>query len=243
MKIDDLKIINELGRGMNGTVYKCEWNNKFYALKIEKILEKDITKNINSKPWREIEFSEIFGKLYPDQFMKIYNYDIVNNCEHVQKYKHSMSYVKNPEIYKEVAKSTYCIRKIYELMDNTLENMKLKNDEFYSMTAQILYGIHLMRKHGYRHADITIENIAAIKTNKKFIQINGYNVPTHGYLYKLIDYGSAYNVEHYKKLYGHKYYDVNDTNMFISNIIMPYFGVGFKMAEKYIHKFDSFIAF
>ncbi len=58
MSIDDYKIIKELGAGLFGTTYLVEYKEKGisnifkkpkkYALKIEKILEKDIKKSSKS---------------------------------------------------------------------------------------------------------------------------------------------------------------------------------------------------
>lgn len=85
VKIKDIKVIKEIGSGMIGTTYlvKDKKNNK-YALKIEKIFEKDIKKSLKSNIWREIEFSNNLGKKYPDQFMYLYNYQIIKNCSNTQ---------------------------------------------------------------------------------------------------------------------------------------------------------------
>jgi serine/threonine protein kinase len=57
--MEKYKIIKELGYGMFGTVYKIEYKNKFFAMKIEHILDDDINKNIKSSLW---ERNRIFRK-------------------------------------------------------------------------------------------------------------------------------------------------------------------------------------
>ena len=75
--IDNYEIVKQLGNGMSGTVYLTTFENKNYALKIQHILTEKLIPG--SSDWREIVFSEKFGNKYPDQFMKLYTYDIINN--------------------------------------------------------------------------------------------------------------------------------------------------------------------
>ena len=83
---DQYKIIEELGHGMFGTVYKIKYKDKYFAMKIEHILDEDKDKNIVSPIWRELDFSEKFAKKYRDQFMQMYYYDFIDSCEHKQEY-------------------------------------------------------------------------------------------------------------------------------------------------------------
>ena len=77
--INKYKIIKKIKSGGQGSVFLTKYNNKKYALKIEKIIEKDITKNLGSIYWREIEFTTYMNKKYPNLFLKLYAHDIVNN--------------------------------------------------------------------------------------------------------------------------------------------------------------------
>ena len=48
---------------------------KKYAMKVEQVFEKDLEKNLKSVIWREIDFAKNMSKKYPQQFMKIYDYE------------------------------------------------------------------------------------------------------------------------------------------------------------------------
>lgn len=196
-RIDNYKIIKTLGHGMSGTVYLVKKGNKKYALKIEHILEKDIKKSNKSLVWREIEFSIKFGNHHNDQFMKLVDYDIIDNCHHIQKYRFDLSYFpKNKqEEYKKLSQSKYCVRKVYTLIDTTLDKIieKLTIKQIYSMIVQIAYALYLLHSNNYIHGDFHWENVGVIKTKNKFIKIFDHNVPTYGYIYQLIDYGSILN--------------------------------------------------
>ena len=190
-----MEIIKELGHGMFGTTYKIKENGKYYALKIEHILESDLVENIRSPQWREIKFAKHMNKLYKDQFMKLYSYEIIENCDHKQKYtidmKHIDKYFKNK--FDKLANSKYCIQKKYELIDGTIKDIisKLNEKEKYSILAQLAGIVKLMEKHKYLHGDFHSANMGYIKTNKKYVKILGNKIPTNGYIVKAIDYGSV----------------------------------------------------
>ena len=80
MDINKFKLDKKLGSGMFGTTYLAFYKNKKYALKIEKISEKDITFDLSLRDRRDIEFSENFANNYPEQFIYLYKYDLINDC-------------------------------------------------------------------------------------------------------------------------------------------------------------------
>ena len=188
-------IINELGHGMFGTVYKIKYKDKYYAMKIEHILDKDKQKNIQSSVWREIDFCEKFGRKYKDQFMQLYYYDFIDDCEHVQKYSNNLKnfdkYHKNKIIA--LSKSSTCIRKIYDLCDGTVKDIihTLSNQQIYSFIIQIAIIVNILQKSKYIHGDFHSGNIGYIKTDKKYIKYKNLNIPTFGYIFKAIDLGSV----------------------------------------------------
>lgn len=190
-----MEIIKELGHGMYGTTYKIKENGKYYALKIEHILESDLKETLKSPQWREIYFAKHMNKLYKDQFMKLYSYEIIEKCDHKQKYtidmKHIDKYFKNK--FDKLAKSKYCIQKKYELIDGTIKEIisKLNEREKYSILAQLAGIVKIMEKHKYLHGDFHSGNMGYIKTNKKYVTILGNKIPTYGYIVKAIDYGSV----------------------------------------------------
>lgn len=167
------KIIKELGRGGNGIVYLVidNYGNK-YAMKKEKVNEYTI-KSYSSKFWREIKFKK-FSKKYPEQFNVLIDYDF-------QKKK-----ILNKSIIENV-------RFIYDINDGTFFSIMehLSKKELYSAIIQITYIASLLSHHGYRHGDFHSCNIMYKNVSKnKTINIYGNDIPTYGYLYCAIDYGS-----------------------------------------------------
>jgi serine/threonine protein kinase len=189
MQINRYKIIKKISSGGQGIVYLVKYKNKLYAMKIEKILESDIKKSLKSSFWREIDFTTNLCSKNQSFFMKLYNYDIINN------YNFSLNNPYNSDYLKNLNKSLYCTRKIYEYIDTTLDKIinKLKIYEFYSILIQIAYIIYLMQKKGYMHNNLHAGNIGINKTKKKYIIIFNKKLPTYNRIVKLIDYGTIYH--------------------------------------------------
>ena len=95
INIDRYKIVEKLGNGVNGTVYKVSYKGKYYALKIEKILAKERKMDTKYDIWRAIEFGKNYANKHPDRFMQLITYDIIDNCQHDQKYPFSISVLGN----------------------------------------------------------------------------------------------------------------------------------------------------
>jgi hypothetical protein len=207
-------IISELGNGMYGTVYKIKFKDKYFAMKIEHILDDDKIKNIKSSVWRELDFMENFAKKHKDKIMQMYYYDFMDSCEHEQKYPIDL---KNIDKYykdkiKNLAKSKTCIRKIYELLDGKVQDIisELTDQQKYSFIIQIALIIKTLEKAKYIHGDFHSGNIGYIKTNKKYIKYGKLKIPTFGYIYKAIDLGlvthPSYKLsDREKKWYKHTY--------------------------------------
>jgi serine/threonine protein kinase len=189
MSLDDFKIIKKLGQGMIGTVYLIESRGSNYAYKIEHILKKDTIKSKTSKLYREISFCK-FIKKYPNQFIQLIDYDIIGDCGHFQAYKvdpGGFSKEKQKE-FSDLAKSKYCVRKIFTLVDGNLEDIlnKLTVKQIYSMIIQLVTMVTIMHSHGWVHGDFHPLNIGYIKTPE-------------GYTYKAIDYGEVKNNKYLAK--------------------------------------------
>lgn len=198
MDINKFKIIKELGHGMIGTVFLAKYKNKKYALKIEHILKEDIKKSSSSPIWREIFFSKKFANKYPEQFIKLFSYDIIDNCTHKQEYHMNVEMIMNKKIRDKIyniAKSNLCIRKVYSLIDGVLDDIigSLSRKQLYSFILQYSYIILLLQKNGYSHGDIHGGNIGYVKTKKEFVKILNNNIPTYGYIFNFIDYGFVKN--------------------------------------------------
>jgi hypothetical protein len=220
--ISEFKTVKFLSSGMYGMIYLVRKNNKEYALKIEHIFNQEVVENYTCPVWREIYFCYKFGNKYPELYLKLYGYDIVENYKYTHKYKIDIKFAteKDQEFYKSLHNSTTSIRKIYELIDynyNTILQKKvMPQNMIYSMLVQILYSLILLHTNDYAHGDIHLGNIGVIKTNKKTIKLGNYIIPTYGYIYKLIDYGkSTHKLNIVNKSDFFKYIN-NDVNHFIS---------------------------
>lgn len=194
-ELNEIKTEKEIGKGVYGTIYLVKNKGKKYALKIEKILEKNSKIKTSISPyWREIKFVEKMSKKYTDHFLQIKKHKLVKNCKHSQ-------YSKNTQLknihkkYHKLVKSSYCVYKLYSYCDTTLANLIFykeiykEQNKYYSLILQVFYILYLLNKHGYQHNDLHLWNIGVKYTNKKEIKIFGKKIPTYGYLVQLIDYG------------------------------------------------------
>jgi len=209
------EIIAELGHGMFGTVYKIKYKDKYFAMKIEHVLDNDLTINLKSHIWREIDFCRNFSRKHKDQFIQLYHYDFIKDCEHIQKYSVNLKEFEkyHRDKMNALAQSNTCIRRIYELVDGNVKNIisQLSEKEIYSMIIQISLIIKTLEKSKYIHGDFHAGNIGYIKTQKKYIIYGKYKIPTFGYIYKAIDLGSIMHPKYklskrdkiwYKELFG-----------------------------------------
>jgi len=224
MDINKFEIIKELGHGMIGTVYLAKYKKKNYALKIEHILEKDIKKSSSSPVWREIFFSTKFANKYPEQFIKLYKYDIIDNCEHKQKYNININLLDKSvgkRIYN-ISKSNYCIRKVYSLIEGNFKDIidLLTKKQLYSFILQYSHIILLLHNNGYAHCDIHYYNIGYVKTNKKFVKILDNKIPTYGYIFNLIDYGFIMNKNNNLNNENRKIYELQYINEYNLHFIL-----------------------
>ena len=221
-KKNTYKIIKEIGIGMMGTVYlvKDKLNNK-YAMKIEKILEKNSEKSLKYDLWREIKFSKTMNKKYPKHFMKIYDHWIDSNCNHIQDWNKIglklENFDKETQIYyKKLFNSSYCSIKIYSLIDLTLKDIyeKINDEQYYDIFIQCLYVMYLCNNLGYLHRDWKMDNIGIVKTKDKYIDIFDNKIKTHGYLVVLLDYGGIIHKKYILSSYEKKLFTIKMTDLF-----------------------------
>jgi serine/threonine protein kinase len=101
------KIIKELGHGTKGKVYLVEVENKFYALKIEKLNKVYF--------WREINFYKNFALIYPSNFIQLIDYEIKDNivkkiCTFVDTTLDKIIYTLNKfQLLSIIIQITYCV--------------------------------------------------------------------------------------------------------------------------------------
>lgn len=187
--LKDCKIIKQLGFGMNGMVYKIKYmDDKYYALKIGNIYDLNHYKE-NLK--REIDFNENVAKIYPEQFVQLYNNETIKNFNINQKYTIDIkTFPENVQnIFKKKEKSNMCYAKLYSLMDCDLFSVidKLNENQTYSVIIQLCYITYLMHKLNYVHGDLYCKNIGVEYVNE-YITIFNKKIFTFGYKLKVFDY-------------------------------------------------------
>jgi serine/threonine protein kinase len=218
--IDKYKIIKEIGYGVIGTIYLVSKNKRKYALKVEKRLISEINSKYNSPVWNDIDFCLKVGNKYPDYFLKLYEYDVIKDCKHKQKRGEYNLLSENVKKYVDkLRQSKYCSRRIYSLVDMSLDKiyLKLSKDQMLSVMTQTAYAIYLMHKHGYVHRDLHNGNIGISKTDKKYLNIFGNKIPTYGKLCKLIDYGMVTHKKFHRES-AFKKFMTSDVDSFLYNI-------------------------
>lgn len=184
-----MKRLKILGKGLFATTYLVKKNGKKYALKIQKF--SDFNKeNIKA----ELEFADVARK-HPEQFMVLEEHWFVDKCRE----KVGLDNFKVSKDIKKHKKSSVCVYLLYSLKDGTMERLidYLNKEQLNSFIIQMVYIFYILEKNRFYHQDIHLGNIAFTKTNKKTIKIFGFDVPTHGYIYSLIDYGNmTRNIPH-----------------------------------------------
>lgn len=217
-EMNKIKIVKFLGQGIIGKVYLVSINNAKRAMKIEYIPSKNYS-FLNT----ELEFMKEVGNKYPDQFMQLYNYDFIENCKETYPEMSKWLTAKQRKKFTELRNSGLCVRKIYSLVDKTLNTLplaKLTIPKLYSIMIQIIYITHLMHSKDFVHGDFHHGNIGIINVNKnKTIEILGYNIPTFGIQLQAIDYGGMLNKKTLSKTKPYQQWDDTELSQFNDSYI------------------------
>lgn len=245
----DLKFIEELpewsqcvqqliplflvGRGSYGNVYKTEWNNRDFAIKISKVKEEAVEKPFSTSyiSWHEVYI--LANILYPlierkicPNFPILYNVFTCLNCELILEKKKTLT----PGVITAI-----------ELANGDLkEYLQIKRTlpELYSALFQVCAGIYAIQKYGQiQNFDVKKENVLVYLTESEgyweyVIKGKTYYVPNHGALFVLNDFGVSRSLspehllskneeEDYRL--GHRLAVVNGADLVPLNIV-DYYG-------------------
>ena len=191
MLISELKLGRHIASGYQGSVHEIyDENNKRYAIKIIKVKEEYKEKSYEIPSWREVDFANTVGNLYPNSFIYMYAYDVIDNIDYFGYEKPKK--IPNNCISDQIYYSNYAVRIVYSFIDDTLKNIihTLSKEQLYSMIVQVTFAIKVMHENGYSHNDLKLHNIGVIRTDKKYIELDDtLRIKTHGYIFKLIDFG------------------------------------------------------
>jgi serine/threonine protein kinase len=158
---DDIEIIDTLGSGANGIVYKIKSGNEFFALKREKILPTDVD-NMQIVPNYETQFYDFINSL-PAEEQKYFIKRIasrVTKCDYVHALPEFVKVAQEQtERYKSLSASPYCAETIMELGGKSLLASNLTSEQWRYVTGQIVRLIQIMRSHGYTINDFHTGNV------------------------------------------------------------------------------------
>jgi hypothetical protein len=209
-------------------------------MKVEQIFEKDLEQNFKSPVWREIDFANIMSSKYPQQFMKIFEYEN-KRCDYIHELepnRWSTMNVKVKQYFEELFLSPFCSIKITSIIDIMLHDIIYKISDkniIYNLFIQVVYLSFLINKEGYYHRDLHPKNIGVIYTNDEFINILGKNIQTNGYILQAIDYGMVIHAKY--DLEENERKQLIDDNNLYQNVYKIIFKIILrKLIEKYPDK-------
>ena len=174
-----------------GTVFEGKFKKKPCVWKIEHVTKKD-EENQKSMIWNELHFSLDFANKHPNHFMKLLHYHF-GDCTKVQlRPPPPFTYAEHVKKVNAIQAEGICLHKAYSKMDVVLLNVfkELSLKQIYSFILQLIHTLRLMHENHYVHGDLHSGNIGGVKTTalarKK---LGSVVIPTHGYDWKLIDFG------------------------------------------------------
>jgi len=195
MDFSKIKIVKKLGAGMWGTVYLIDYENKKYAMKVQKILEEEKSRNPKFSIWRELLFFNDVNKMprYAQKFFcRLHGYKI----QECGKYRHirPKNIPQNSihvEYFKKMNASNICVVLVMDyvgslsLYDYLQTNLPAK--KIYTILLQICKINKIMSDMKYSHNDLHPSNIMVTQT-KSGLQLVA------------IDYGNVTNASYGKTL-------------------------------------------
>lgn len=195
MDFSKIKVIKKLGAGMWGTVYLIDYENKKYAMKVQKILEEEKSRNPKFPIWRELLFFNNVNKMPRESqkyFCRLHGYKI----QECGKYRHirPKNIPQNSihvEYFREMNASNICVvlvmdyvgsLSLYDYLQTSLPAKKI-----YTILLQICKINKIMSDMKYSHNDLNPSNIMVTQT-KSGLQLVA------------IDYGNVTNASYGKAL-------------------------------------------
>tara|TARA_Y100000389_G_scaffold189213_1_gene212703 strand:- start:722 stop:2191 length:1470 start_codon:yes stop_codon:yes gene_type:complete len=125
------------------------------------------------------------------------------------------SYKSNKEDYIACLKNIPCQHFFIEKLEGTLEDFLDKNDVKEDLILSCIFQIsfaltYLQKYYNFTHNDLHINNIMFQKTDRSYLYYKFNNIyfkiPTHGYIFKIIDFGRAIFTFHKKTFFNDTFY-------------------------------------
>lgn len=135
---------------------------------------------------RELAFLRKVASKHPDMFTRMYDADQSHECDQVE---------------------APCSRTVFERVDGVLDDIlvSMTPNQVMSMLAQMCDVLSVLHRSGYIHGDVHADNIAFTRVPAA-TRIRG--VPSHGYHFRLVDYGMVLHASDARRLGRAREHDV-----------------------------------
>jgi serine/threonine protein kinase len=195
MDFSKIKVIKKLGAGMWGTVYLIDYENKKYAMKVQKILEEEKAQNPKFPIWRELLFFNDVNKMPQESrkfFCKLHGFKI----QVCGKYKHirpknvpeNSIFVKK---FKEMNSSNICAILVMDYLGSISLYDYLQTSppakKIYTILLQICKINKIMSDMKYSHNDLHPSNLMVTENSGLQLVAIDYGNVTNA------SYGKAYS--------------------------------------------------
>jgi serine/threonine protein kinase len=152
----NIELIKKLGQGVQGTVYLVESDKKKYIYKLEKMQNSEMYE-------RQVDFDSKIAQNFPDYFLTLKSYGIINFCNHKQPIPKWIIGKFRKKLEKKNCASK-CFYLIYSpVLKRTLDSMfaRVMNSSklYLTMVYDILYALNILKINGFSHNDIHKGNI------------------------------------------------------------------------------------
>lgn len=181
-----LKKQKQLGVGSVGKVYQVDKGGQTFALKVEYILEK------GDELCNELRFVDEVASRYPDKFIQLVDYEIVENC-HEKLSKINRFLPKGLQHHLEMARrGRICVYKLYTMIDRTLASVlphmtRWSMAHRYSLLLQLIDILRVMDIHGWVHGDFHPGNVGVVNAYRT-LHLGRYRVKSYGTVLQSIDF-------------------------------------------------------
>jgi len=162
---------------MNGIGdYKYDISEEYHDIKNDKCFNKCIDKGFKLDVYISDSESESHSELYSDSGSEYKDDDYIANI-------------------KDIPLQLLCIEKLEGTLEDLIDD-NISEELILSCVFQISFALTYLQKHfDFTHNDLHINNIMYSNTNTKYLyyKLNNiyYRVPTHGKIFKIIDFGRA----------------------------------------------------
>lgn len=211
VRIADVVRVSSLGEGCQGTVWTARLRNAKptsrkrkdveaapFALKQRLIKRVDaaMRSTRTSSALREIEFYRKVANRYPLHFSKLFDYEITEATVEVKKSFNTASQVckSGAEGRSSLKQYTHLLTTLSARKEGVLSSIyhTLNRPQWLSMLAQVCYAIALIHERGFSHGDVWESNVAFENVPRdQDVQIYRTTVPSLGFVWSIIDYGSV----------------------------------------------------